>query len=733
MLTTTTQLQEALHQHFGFNAFKGDQERIIQSLMDGNDTFVIMPTGGGKSLCYQLPALIMPGTAIIISPLIALMKNQVDAIRGYSRENTVAHFLNSSLSKVQMREVKADIAAGRTKMVYVAPETLTKEENIEFLQQVQISFVAVDEAHCISEWGHDFRPEYRRIRHMIEEIDDNIPIIALTATATPKVRSDIIKNLDLKGEQTFISSFNRPNLYYEIRPKGKKEQTTRQIIEIIRSLKGQSGIIYVQSRKSAEDIAQMLAVNNIKAMPYHAGLDAKLRSQTQDAFLKEDIDVIVATIAFGMGIDKPDVRFVIHFDIPKSIENYYQETGRAGRDGLEGRCITFFAYQDMLRLEKFLRDKPVAEREMGAQLMQEMVGYVETSSCRRKFLLHYFGEDYQVEQCGKMCDNCRHPREKIDVGKELQLALSAVRDTKENHGIKTLTDFIFGHVTKEMNDFGFTSYPLFGKGKDKDEHFWHSLLRNALLEDFIYKDIEKYGLIKLREKGRRFIQSGGTFMMALNHDFDKEMPSDWEDTSGKTAVLDESLLHMLKDLRRKEAKKLDVPPYVIFQDPSLEDMATQYPVSMEDMVKVSGVSLGKAQRYAKPFLELIRQYVEENEIERPTDILFKTVANKSRMKVGIIQGIDRKLPLQDIARTNELTMDDLLDELDAIVASGTRVNLDYYIEDQIDEYVREEVYEYFLEAESDSMDLAYKALKEDDITYDEIRLVRIKFLSEMAN
>jgi ATP-dependent DNA helicase RecQ len=733
MLIKQPSLQHALHEHFGFSGFKGDQETIIQNLLDGYDTFVIMPTGGGKSLCYQLPALILPGTAIIISPLIALMKNQVDAIRGYSNENTVAHFLNSSLTKVQMREVKADIADGKTKMVYVAPETLTKEENIEFLKSVQISFVAVDEAHCISEWGHDFRPEYRRIRAMIEEINDEIPIIALTATATPKVRSDIIKNLDLKDERTFISSFNRPNLYYEIRPKGKKEQTSRQMIEIIKGMPGQSGIVYVQSRKTAEEIAEVLSVNNIKAKPYHAGLDPKLRSRTQDDFLMERIDVIVATIAFGMGIDKPDVRFVIHYDIPKSIENYYQETGRAGRDGMEGRCITFFAHKDMLRLEKFLRDKPVAEREMGAQLMQEMVGYVETSSCRRKFLLHYFGEEYNESQCTDMCDNCRHPRPKAEMGPDLQTALACIHATKEKHGIKTIVDFIMGAHTKEMNDFGFTSYPLYGAGKGKDENHWHSILRNALLEDFIYKDIEKYGLLKIKPKGHEFIKNGGSFLIALNHDFDKELASDWEDTSGKMAVLDETLVILLKDLRRKEAAKHNVPPYVIFQDASLDDMATQYPLSMEDMIKVSGVSLGKAQRYAAPFLKLIHEYVEENEIERPTDILIKTVANKSRMKVSIIQGIDRKLPLNDIARSNELTMDDLLDELDAIVESGTRVNLDYYIEDNIDEYVREEIYEYFMEAPTPAMEDAYKTLKDEDITYDEIRLMRIKFLSEMAN
>jgi ATP-dependent DNA helicase RecQ len=728
-----TMLQQALQEHFGFTSFKGDQEKIIENLMDGKDTFVIMPTGGGKSLCYQLPALLMPGTAIIISPLIALMKNQVDAIRGYSNENTVAHFLNSSLSKVQMREVKADIAEGKTKMVYVAPETLTKEENIEFLKSVNISFVAVDEAHCISEWGHDFRPEYRRIRSMIEEINDQIPIIALTATATPKVQSDIVKNLDLKNELTYISSFNRHNLYYEIRPKGKKEQTTKQIIEIIKGMKNQSGIIYVQSRKTAEEIAEMLCVNDLKALPYHAGLDAKLRSRTQDDFLMERIDIIVATIAFGMGIDKPDVRFVIHYDIPKSIENYYQETGRAGRDGMEGRCITFYAHKDMLRLEKFLRDKPVAEREMGAQLMQEMVGYVETSSCRRKFLLHYFGETYDDAKCNDMCDNCRHPRERVDMGVELQIALAAIDQTKENHGINTVSDFILGRQTKEMNDFGFTTYPLFGRGSNRDENSWHSIIRNALLNDYIYKDIEKYGLLKLKNKGREFIKKGGEFLVALNHDFEKETAADWDDTSGKTAVLDETLVEMLKALRRKEAQKHDVPPYVIFQDPSLDDMATQYPFTVEDMIKVSGVSLGKAKRYAEPFLKLIREYVEENEIERPTDILFKTVANKSRVKVAIIQGIDRKIPLPEIARDNELKMDDLLDELDAIVESGTRVNLDYYIEDAIDEYVREDIFDYFMEADTDAMDVAYKELKDEDVTYDEIRLMRIKFLSEMAN
>ncbi|MEZ5031979.1 MAG: DNA helicase RecQ [Saprospiraceae bacterium] len=733
-LTTQDTLYDALQHHFGFDQFKGDQEAIIRNLLDGNDTFVIMPTGGGKSLCYQLPALMFPGTAIIISPLIALMKNQVDAIRGYSQENAVAHFLNSSLTKIQMREVKADITAGKTKMLYVAPETLTKEENIQFLKGVQISFVAVDEAHCISEWGHDFRPEYRRIKHMIEEIDNKIPIIALTATATPKVRSDIIKNLDMDDNHTYVSSFNRGNLYYEIRPKGKKEQTLKQIIEIISGMRGQSGIIYVQSRKAAEDIAQFLTVNSIKAAPYHAGLDAKVRSKTQDQFLMEDIDVIVATIAFGMGIDKPDVRFVIHYDIPKSIENYYQETGRAGRDGLDGRCVAFFAPKDMLRLEKFLRDKPVAEREMGAQLMQEMVGYVETSSCRRKFLLHYFGEEFNADDCGKMCDNCKHPREQIEAGDDLRIALECIDATKENYRIKTIIDFIKGTPTKEMLDYGFTSYDLFGEGKDKDEAYWHSILRNALLQNFIYKDIEKYGILKFFPKGRTFMKNGGSFIITLNHQFDDDgSGGDWEDAAAKTSVLDENLLNMLRDIRRKEAKKLGVPPYVIFQEPSLEDMATHYPTSMEDMARISGVSIGKAQRYAKPFIELISQYVEDNEIDRPTDILVKTVANKSRMKVGIIQGIDKKLSLEDIAQDNKLSMEDLLEELDAIVTSGTKVNLDYYIEDEVDEYVRDDIYNYFMEADTDDIDTAYHELKEDDITIEEIRLIRIKFLSEMAN
>lgn len=732
MTETKESLHEALQRYFGFDNFKGNQEAIVESVLNGKDTFVIMPTGGGKSLCYQLPALMMGGTAIIISPLIALMKNQVDSIRGYSQSDDVAHFLNSSLTKAQMKLVKQDIASGKTKLLFIAPETLTKDENIEFFQNADVSFVAVDEAHCISEWGHDFRPEYRRIRAMLDAIGMDIPVIALTATATPKVQSDIVKNLNMQGENLFMSSFNRHNLYYEVRPKLKKEQTFKMIIQIIKAMPRQSGIIYVQSRKSAEDIAQMLVVNDIKAAPYHAGLDAKTRSKTQDDFLMEEVDVIVATIAFGMGIDKPDVRFVIHYDIPKSIENYYQETGRAGRDGLEGKCISFYSYADILRLEKFLRDKPVAEREMGAQLMQEVMAYAETTACRRRFLLHYFGEHYDDSNCGDMCDNCRYPKQKIEVQTELQQILSAVSQLDENYGIKTIVEFIMGEETKEMKDYKFHKKQLFGAGKDKDESFWGSILRQALLNDFIYKDIESYGTLKLTQKGRDYIKKPYSFQISLNHNYEKE-PVDLDDSAGKTAVLDEPLLNLLKDLRKREAKRHNVPPFVIFQDPSLEDMATQYPISLEDMTKVSGVSLGKAQRYGKPFIQLIEKYVEDNEIERPTDIVVKQVANKSKVKVNIIQGIDRKMPLEDIARTNNLSMEELMEELDAIVVSGTKVNIDYYLNENIDEYAREEIHEYFREAASDSAKEAYKHLKDDDITIEEIELIRIKFLSDFGN
>lgn len=724
------QLQSALQRYFGFDQFKGNQKEIVESVLSGKDTFVIMPTGGGKSLCYQLPALMMEGTALIISPLIALMKNQVDSIRGHSQSDDIAHFLNSSLSKTQIRKVKEDILSGKTKMLFVAPETLTKDENIEFFRQVDVTFVAVDEAHCISEWGHDFRPEYRRIRDMIDGINHRIPVIALTATATPKVRADIVKNLNMDEVNSFMSSFNRDNLFYEVRPKSNKENTYKNIIQFIKSMDGASGIIYVQARKTTEELAQALQVNGINAAPYHAGLDAKLRSKTQDDFLMEDVDVIVATIAFGMGIDKPDVRFVIHYDFPKSIENYYQETGRAGRDGLASKCIAYYAPADIQKLEKFLRDKPVAEREMGMQLLIEMMAYAETASCRRKFLLHYFGEEFDEKRCDDNCDNCLHPKEKIDVSDDLLLALQAAEDLKENYQGKALVEYLQGKDDPKMKDFGFDQLPRFGKGTHRDKVFWESVYRNAILEDFVYKDVETYGIIKLTDKGRDFIKKPGVFKIPLNKDYD-DIP---EDTAPvKSAALDSTLLSLLRDLRKKVSKKHDVPPYIIFQDPSLEDMATQYPISLDDMSNISGVSEGKARRYGKPFMQLIKDYVDENDIERPTEIRVKQVANKSKAKIAIIQGVDRKLPLEDIASGVSLSMEDLLDEMDMIVSSGTKLDIQYYIDDNIDEYSKDDIYEYFMGSDSDSVDAALDELAEDDITEEEIRLVRIMFLSEMAN
>ena len=732
MVLTTQNLNAELRKYFGFESFKGNQEAIIQNVLAGKDTFVIMPTGGGKSLCYQLPAMMVEGTAIVISPLIALMKNQVDSIRGYSSSDDVAHFLNSSLTRAQMKKVKQDIMDGKTKLLYIAPETLTKEENIEFFQNVDLSFVAVDEAHCISEWGHDFRPEYRRIRTMIDSIGKNIPIVALTATATPKVQSDIVKNLNMDTDHHFISSFNRENLYYDIRPKGKKDLVFKNIIHTIKKMPGQSGIIYVQARKSTEEIASVLNVNGIKAAPYHAGLDAKTRSKTQDAFLMEDIEVIVATIAFGMGIDKPDVRFVIHYDIPKSIENYYQETGRAGRDGMEGTCIAYYSYKDILKLEKFLRDKPVAEREMGAQLMQEVMAYAETTACRRRFLLHYFGEEYDDSDCSKMCDNCRHPKEKVDVTKEMQQALAVIDDLNENFKIKELVDFTLGKLTKEIQDYQFDKKPLFGVGKGQDETFWSSVFRHSILMGLVRKDIESYGLLFINDSGRSFMKSPFEVKIPINHNYDVETMED-DSANSKPAVLDNKLLQQLKDLRRSIAKQKGVPPFVIFQDPSLADMATQYPLTMDDMANITGVSKGKAKRYASPFLELIEGYVEENDVLRPTDFVVKQVANKSKIKVNIIQGIDRKLPLTDIAEGNNISMENLLDEMYAIVASGTKLNIDYFLEDVVDEYSREDIHDYFIHADTDSIDEAYQELKEDDITMEEIQFMRIKFMSDMAN
>ncbi|MBT8218613.1 MAG: DNA helicase RecQ [Bacteroidia bacterium] len=723
---------DALQNFFGFDRFKGEQESIIESLLDGKDTFVIMPTGGGKSLCYQLPALMMEGTALVISPLIALMKNQVDALRGYAQNDDVAHYLNSSLTKGQMKKVKEDIQKGTTKILYVAPETLTKEENIEFFRNSKISFVAVDEAHCISEWGHDFRPEYRRIRIMIEGINNKIPIIALTATATPKVQSDILKNLDMKNVDQFTSSFNREGLYYEIRPKLKKEETFKNIVQTISEFKNKSGIIYVQSRKSTEEIAKVLKVNGIKAAPYHAGLDPKTRSKAQDDFLMEEIHVIVATIAFGMGIDKPDVRFVIHFNIPKSIENYYQETGRAGRDGLGGTCIAYYSYQDIQRLEKFLRDKPVAERELASQLMHEIMSYSETSACRRQFLLHYFGENFSEDDCNKMCDNCRHPKDKVEVKEELVTALKAVLELKENYKIDTLVDFVRGEASQMLSDFGFTKSDLFGKGKDKDKIFWNSIFRQALLKNFLLKGIENYGIIKMTDHGHSFLAKPASVLIAINRDFVNEVSS-IESAPGKTAALDNTLYQLLIDLRRSISRAKQLPPYVIFQDNSLEDMATMYPISMKDMANINGISIGKANRYGKPFLELIKQYVEDNDIERPTEFVVKSIANKSKLKVTIIQNIDRKLPLDEIARSNNISMDQLSDELDMIVNSGTKLDINYYLEEIMDDDTQEDIYDYFMDAESGDADAAYAELKDDDYTMEEIKLVRLKFLSEMSN
>lgn len=725
-------LTVALQKYFGFNKFKGQQKEIIESLLAGNDTFVLMPTGGGKSLCYQLPALLMDGTAIVISPLIALMKNQVDSIRGYSSQDNVAHFLNSSLNKGQIKQVKQDIDDGKTKLLYIAPETLTKEENLEYFHNSKISFVAVDEAHCISEWGHDFRPEYRRIRAMIEAIGSHIPVIALTATATPKVRSDIVKILNMNHENTFVSSFNRDNLYYEVRPKISKEQTIKSMLQFIKSHKKISGIIYVQNRKTTEDLAEVLNVNGIKAAPYHAGLDAKSRARTQDDFLMENVNVICATIAFGMGIDKPDVRFVIHYDIPKSIENYYQETGRAGRDGLEGNCVAYFSVKDLTKLEKFLRDKPVAEREMGALLLQEVEAYAESSACRRKFLLHYFGEEFTADDCHKMCDNCRNPKELKDVMEEMQLALEITKELNEGYNIKVLVDFLTGNATQQLKLYKFTEYDSFGCGKDYDENFWNSIFRQALLRNLLYKDIDNYGLIKISGSGHEFMKNPTLIEIPLNQVFPEDTTPD-DEGGGGTAALDETLVKLLQDIRKQEAKKHKVPPFVIFTDPSIEDMATQYPISMEDMAGITGVSKGKAERYGQPFIAVIAQYVQDNDIERPMDFLVRQVANKSKVKVNIIQSIDKKIPLEDIARANNLDRDEFYQELYGIVTSGTKLDLKYYTEDLIDEYVKEDIFDYFMHSETDNLEDASKALKDLDITWEEIELMRIVFLSEMAN
>ena len=719
-------LIDFLKRYFGFDSFKGNQELIIKNVLRGNDSFVLMPTGGGKSLCYQLPALMMEGTAIVISPLIALMKNQVDAMRSFSTDEGVAHFLNSSLTKSAIAKVKEDVLSQRTKMLYVAPESLTKEDNVEFLRKVKVSFYAIDEAHCISEWGHDFRPEYRRIRPIINTIGV-APLIALTATATPKVQSDIQKNLDMLDADVFKSSFRRHNLYYEVRP---KVHATREIIKFISANKGKSGIIYCLSRKKVEELAQTLVVNNIKALPYHAGMDAATRSKNQDMFLMEEADVIVATIAFGMGIDKPDVRFVIHYDIPKSLEGYYQETGRAGRDGGEGKCIAFYRYKDILKLEKFMQGKPVAEQEIGKQLLLETVAYAESSVCRPKLLLNYFGEVME-ENCGN-CDNCLHPKEKFEGKEYLVLALKSILGVRERFKPEHIANVLAGNATSAVKSYKHHHNEFFGAGKEKDNKFWNAVLRQTLIARLVYKDIENYGLLKLSDKGKEYLKNPYSIMLTQDHDYD--IVSDEESSGGGgTGSVDDELIHILKDLRKKMAKKLDLPPFVIFQDPSLEDMAIQYPVTVDEMKNIVGVGAGKAGKFGKEFAETIKKYVDDKEIIRPQDMVVKSVVNKSGLKVFIIQSIDRKISLEDIADTKNLEMIELIDEIEAIVNSGTRININYYLDAAMDEDRIEDIYEYFREAESESIEDAIDELGEEDYTEEEIRLVRIKFISELGN
>ena len=728
-----TELLKALELHFGFSEFKGTQEKAIVSLLGGKDTFVIMPTGGGKSLCYQLPALMLPGCAIVVSPLIALMKNQVDLVRGYSEKDEVAHFLNSSLNKGQIKLVKDDLLSGKTKLLYVAPETLTKQENLDFFSDLTISFFAVDEAHCISEWGHDFRPEYRRLREMMEEINANAPIIALTATATPKVQSDIVKNLALRKPSILISSFNRTNLYYEVQPKLKKEITVKNIVRYISKHKGKSGIIYTLNRKTTEELADLLVANKIKAVAYHAGLDQKSRATRQDQFLSEEVQVIVATIAFGMGIDKPDIRFVIHYNIPKSIENYYQETGRAGRDGLEGNCILYYSHKDVSKLEHFLRDKPLSEREVGAQLIDETVAFAESGACRRRSLLHYFGENWQDKNCGK-CDNCLQPKEKIEAKLQLVQLLKVIEALNEKFVADYVIQVIIGDYTPQLGLYRHEKLPEFGSGKDHDALFWNSLVRQAMLEGIIEKDIEEYGLLKITEKGSKFLKKPSSFKIVLNNVFDNTSTEE-EDTEGpeSAGATDEVLFEMLKDLRQKVAKKISLPPFVIFLETSLQDMATLYPTSIEELDRCQGVSKGKALKYGKPFVEMIQEYVNENNIEKPDDFVMKSVANKFNHKIYIIQNVDKKIPLETIAKNKDLKLEDLLEEMEAIAASGTKLNLDYAIDEWLDEYDQEEILDYFKNCETSSLQIAQEELNENNYSWEQLKIMRIKFLSVVGN
>lgn len=722
-------LFDNLQNFFGFDNFKGDQEAIITSILQKKDTFVIMPTGGGKSICYQLPALMSEGTAIVISPLIALMKNQVDQLRAFGGTESIAHFLNSSLNKSEITKVKEDVSSGETKLLYVAPESLTKPENVEFLQGISISFVAVDEAHCISEWGHDFRPEYRRIRQVIDNIRDNIPIIALTATATPKVQQDIQKNLQMNNASLFKSSFNRPNLFYEVRA---KRNVIKEIVRYAKMNAGKSGIVYCLSRKKVEEVAEALQLNGIKALPYHAGLDPKTRAETQDNFLMEDVDVIVATIAFGMGIDKPDVRYVIHHDIPKSMEGYYQETGRSGRDGGEGICVAFYSQKDIDKLTKFMKDKPVSEREIGTQILKEVIDYAESSVCRRKQILHYFGENFNETGCNNMCDNCRHPKKYFDAEIPLLKVLSLIRDFGEKFDDQYIINIMMGVENAQIASYGHSKLPFFGSGKGEGEILWKSLMRQAVLNNFVQKDIDNYGLLKLTKSGNSFIENPHSIKFILNYLMDTA-EDEVEESQQQGGALDTRLLQILKDLRKKIAKQKNLPPFVIFQDPSLDEMCTHYPISLEELKQIQGVGSGKALKFGPPFIELIKKYVEENEIDRPVDLVIKSAANKSALKVSIIQNIDRQIALEDIASAKGITYDDILKELETIVNSGTKLNLNYYIDEMIEEDRQDEVYDYFRATETDSIDNALAELGTDDYTREEVQLMRIKFLSELGN
>jgi len=725
------ELLAQLREHFGFDNFKDNQDTIIQTLLAGRDTFVIMPTGGGKSLCYQLPAIISEGVAIIVSPLIALMKNQVDLVRSYSSKDNVAHFLNSTLNKKQIREVHDDLLGGHTKMLYVAPETLTKQENLEFFSDLKISFFAVDEAHCISEWGHDFRPEYRRLREIIDQIDSKASVIALTATATPKVQSDIVKNLGLRNPEIFISSFNRPNLYYEIQPKIKKEETIKSIVRFIVQNKGKSGIIYTLNRKTTEELADMLVANGIKAVAYHAGLDSKLRADRQDLFLNEDVQVIVATIAFGMGIDKPDIRFVIHFNIPKSIENYYQETGRAGRDGMEGKCILYYSHKDVTKLEHFMKDKPLSEREVGAQLINETVGYAETGVCRRKVLMSYFGEEYTAENCSN-CDNCLHPKERVEAKDNVVKALKVIAALDERFATDYTVNIIVGKLTPQIHMFRHEGIAEFGIGKDETEYYWGSVIRQLLLEGLVKKDIEEYGVLKFTKKGTDFLKKPKSFKIVLNNLFEEANEDDDEEgeEAGGGAAADEKLFELLKDLRQREARKKSLPPFVIFLENSLQDMATLFPTTVQELEKCQGVSKGKALRYGKPFIEIIAKYVEENNIEKPDDFVMRSVVNKSVNKVYIIQQVDKKIPLETIAKNKDMRLDALLEDMETIAASGTKLHLNYAIDEMLDEDEQDEIMEYFKGCETSSLQLAQQELADGNFTWEQLKIMRIKFLNE---